>query len=230
MARTRMGLGVAILCASLWAFSITRPATSDEAKTFLEKSSAEKPINLMNYADGWVSVIFGKHIPLGPVLITGEKLHITPDDSEVIRRQIQDGNELIPLRLTPVDGTVIEAKYPQWLPQEEAEAVLNLPFVRKTALKNLVNILFDAARESGDFSPEEFIELLRLAREASLDEELLVNPLRTESFETISEAIATSIRSLGGETRCRAVEALIAENWFRPEQVSTTDSAAAATQ
>jgi len=153
------------------------------------------------------------------VLITGEKLHITPEDSEVIRRQIQDENELIPLHLTPVDGTVIEAKYPQWLSQEEAEAVLNLPFVRKTALKNLVNSLFDAATESGDFSPEGFIELLKLAREASLDEELLVNPLKTESFEIISEAIATSIRSLGDETRRRVVEALISEGWLRPEKI-----------
>lgn len=207
----------------------TFDATSDEAKTFLAKSSAEKPICLMNYADGWVSVIFGKHIALGPVLITGEQLYITADDAEVIRRQIGDGNGSIPLRLSPVEGTVIEAKYPRWLPQEEAEAVLNVTFVRKTALKNLINSLFDAASENGDFSAEEFIELLRLAREASLDEELLINPLKTESFEEISEAIGAHIRSLGDETRRKVAEALIVEGWLRPESVAPTHNSAAAT-
>lgn len=189
-----------------------------EAQNLLSKSSAEKPLSLTNYADEWVSVILGHRVSLGPVLITGEKLHVAPDDAEEVEQKLESNRdrELIPVRLTPVAGSALDARYPQWLPKEEAEIVLRTVFVRKTSLSNLINSLFVAAKDqTGAFDPEEFVTLLKCAQAASLEEGILINPLKTETPDDISEAIEVALSTLDDDT-CSALRArLSADGWSR---------------
>jgi len=50
----------------------------DEAADFLERVSEDKPLPVARYFDDFVSVIVGKRIHLGPVLIACDKMYITP--------------------------------------------------------------------------------------------------------------------------------------------------------
>jgi hypothetical protein len=182
----------------------TFDVSRDEAENFLSKSSAERPLSLTNYFDEWVSIVLGQRISLGPVLITGEKLYIKPGDAEIVHQELESnlGSELIPVKLTPVAGTVLDASYPQWLPEEEARIVLNLPFVRTASLKNLFKMLLDAAKgESQMVDSDAFIELLEDALEESTRDGVLINPLRTATIEELTEAFDSASAEIDEETR-----------------------------
>lgn len=125
-------------------------------------------------------------------------------------------NPYISASLTPVKGNVLEARFPQWLPKDEASAVLELPVVREAALKNLVNGLFDAAKDSnGRINLAELVSLFDEARKASLEEGVLVNPLKTESFEAISAMIKTAASQLENSVRDQVLEELDRKGWLR---------------
>lgn len=188
----------------------------DGVAAFLEQVSDDKPLRLTQYADDFVSVVYGKRISLGPVFIAGDKMYITPAHVSEIERQTQSGNDTISASLTPVKGNVLEARFPQWLPKDEATAVLELPVVREAALKNLVNGLFEAAKDSnGRINLAELVSLFDEARKASLEEGVLVNPLKTESFEAISAMIKTAASQLENSVRDQVLEELDRKGWLR---------------
>jgi hypothetical protein len=190
--------------------------TRDEAADFLAKVSEDKPLRLTNYADDFVSVVYGTRISLGPAFIACDKMYITPTHVREIERQIQSGNDTISVSLTPVEGNVLEARFPQWLPKDEASIVLDLPVVREAALKNLVNALFDAAKDSnGSVNVKELVALFDEARKASSEEGILVNPLKTESFEAISAMIKTAASQLEDSVRDKVLEELDRKGWLR---------------
>jgi hypothetical protein len=99
---------------------------------------------------------------------------------------------------------------------------LELPVVRETALKNLVNALFDAAKDSnGNLSLKELISLFEDARKASLEEDVLINPLKTESFEAISAMIKTVASKLEDSIRDQVLEELDREGWLHQNTPQT---------
>jgi hypothetical protein len=199
--------------------------TRDEAADFLEKVSEDKPLRLTHYADDFVSVFYGKRISLGPVFIACDKMYITPTHVREIERQIQSGNDTISASLTPVNGNLLEARFPQWLPKEEASSVLELPVVREAALKNLVNALFDAAKDSnGSVNVKELVDLFDEARKASLEEGVLVNPLKTESAEAVSVMIKTAASQLEASVQDQVLEKLAGQGWL----IVTTEQRASA--
>ena len=190
--------------------------TRDEAADFLAKVSEDKPLRLTNYADDFVSLVYGKRISLGPVFIACDKMYITPTHVREIERQIQSGNDTISVSLTPVEGNLLEARFPQWLPKDEASIVLDLPVVRGAALKNLINALFEAAKDSnGSVNVKELVALFDEARKASSEEGVLVNPLKTESFEAISTMIKTAASQLEDSVRDQVLEELDRKGWLR---------------
>jgi hypothetical protein len=199
--------------------------TRDQAADFLEKVSEDKPLRLTQYADAFVSVFYGKRISLGPVFIACDKMYITPTHVRDIERQIRSGNDTISVSLTPVEGNVLEARFPQWLPKDEASAVLELPVVRQAALKNLVNALFDAAKDSnGSLNVNELVALFDEARKASLEEGVLVNPLKTESAEAVSVMIKTAASQLEASVQDQVLEKLRDQGWL----ILTTEQRAGA--
>ena len=187
----------------------------DGAMDFIERVSEDKPLRLTHYADDFVSVIFGKHIHLGPVFIACDKMYINPGHVREIERQIASGNDTISASLAPVNENVLEARFLQWLPKDEATAVLELPVVREAALKNLINALFDAAKDfNGNVSLKELVSLFDEARRASLEESVLINPLKTESFEAVSAMIKTAAYQLEDSVRDQILEELDRAGWL----------------
>src|SRR5207245_2693998 len=99
--------------------------------------------------------------------------HITPEDREQAMKDIEGRSldEVISVRVTPLDGSKVEAKYIAWLPPAEAEVVRNTPLVRTTSLNNLLTLLFDATVETmGSFDIDEFMKLLAEAKLESTNE------------------------------------------------------------
>lgn len=186
------------------------------ANDFLSKVSQDKPIKLTQYADDFVSVIFGLHIPLGPVFVTGE-LYITPEQTIKVHQQLGADTDNISLILTPLEEESLVGKFIQWLPKAEAASILSLPAVRESALKNLIGHLFNAAKNSdGSVNVTDLIDLFDEARKASSEEGVLVNPLNTESAETVSSMIQLTVSELDQSVQQQILEALGRKGWLNP--------------
>jgi len=152
-------------------------------------------------------------------------MYITPTHVREMELQIQSENDTISVSLTPLEGSVLEGRFLQWLPKEEASAVLEMPVVREAALKNLINALFDAAKDSnGNVNVKELVDLFDEARKASLEEGVLVNPLKTESAEAVSVMIKTAASQLEDSVRDQVLEKLRDQGWL----ILTTEQRAGA--
>ena len=82
-------------------------------------------------------------------------------------------------------------------------------------LANGVNALFDAANDSnGSVNVKELVALFDEARKASLEEGVLINPLKTESFETVSAMIKTAASQLDDSVRDQVLEELGRKGWL----------------
>lgn len=110
-------------------------AVPDE--NFLNLIRAGKSVKFQHYADDTRAVMCGKKIFLGEALITGD-FYVAPEDVAVLEEAISkpDSNGAdLRIKLTPVEGSIPEAKYIDWLPKEEAEEIRNIAIVREPALR-----------------------------------------------------------------------------------------------
>lgn len=101
----------------------------EEAKRVLESFKGETPQPTAVHFHDEVSVIFGEHIPLGPVTLFCDRTYVTTADFEDIQRQLQDLNdqETVKIRFTPFDDCQIEAQYLDWLSEDDATQLGRLP-------------------------------------------------------------------------------------------------------
>jgi hypothetical protein len=102
------------------------------AKNALEGFADGEPTSMLwHYSENQTAIIFGINVPLGPVILSCEKTVITEEDKEKIRKALEsvaEGEDFqgIPIRFTPVEDCPVEARYPKWLPEEEAAALDNM--------------------------------------------------------------------------------------------------------
>jgi hypothetical protein len=162
-------------------------ATLEQAKDTLERFSKEGVTGAFTqYATEWVFNILGQPVELGQVLVSCEKWHITPEDSEVLRTAIESSppDAVLEIRMTPVDGAKIEAKVPNWMPPEEREKIYNHPHARRTVLNQLIPLLYEAARtDEGTLDIEVFMNLLSQAQGETSKQGVPLNPLNTVTPE-----------------------------------------------
>jgi hypothetical protein len=80
-------------------------------------------------------VILGTHVPLGPVTFFCDQAYITKGDLETLRRELEASTpeSSINIRFTPYEGSSVEARYINWLPEEEAAAIRQLPMYQEGA-------------------------------------------------------------------------------------------------
>ena len=101
----------------------------EQAKNALESFASEKPIAMALHFEGQVVIIFGVHVPLGPVTLFCARSYITKDDLEALRKDLEvaaPGSSLS-IRFTPFEECPIEARYIKWLPKDEAESHQRCP-------------------------------------------------------------------------------------------------------
>lgn len=80
-----------------------------------------------------VSVIFGEHIPLGPVTLFCDQTYITSEDLADLQKQLERSTdrETVSIRFTPFENCPIEAQYMNWLNEDEASQLRQLPMYQQ---------------------------------------------------------------------------------------------------
>ena len=73
---------------------------------------------------------------LGPVTMFCKRTYITAEDLDDLRKQIQNANPqtAIKVRLTPFENCPIEARYLNWLPENEAKALRQSPMYQRNSV------------------------------------------------------------------------------------------------
>jgi hypothetical protein len=203
----------------------------EQAKDALEKFGGGATVKFMEYLDEWVAVIQGQHVSLSPVLVTCEQMCVTPEDLEELRQAVESGsaNGIFALKFSPVPGSELVAKYPNWLPEAEAREVLDTPLVRATSLKNIIRLLYDAARAVVALNVEEFITLLDGARGETSERGIPLSPLGSATPEELLTAFEPVLAELQPEEKLKLGAALHKGGWLpRSEavQLSGADEAA----
>jgi predicted HTH domain antitoxin len=195
--------------------------TIEQAKDTLDRFVAGATVQLMTYSDEWVSVIMGQKVELGPVLVTCERARITPEDLEVLRKDIEGTSpcEMVEFRLTPAPGVITEAKFLNWLPADEAERIRNMPFVRMTALKSLIALLFETAKPGpASLDIDQFIDLLTEARSQRSADGSPLNPLSSATPEELLNVMLPMAEwlgeAVGSEARFEFAAKLFDREWL----------------
>jgi hypothetical protein len=101
----------------------------EQARGALESFVGEKPAPMAIHFEGEVVVIFGTHVMLGPVTFFCDRTYITDEDLDDLREQLLNSSpeSTIHIRFTPFENCLVEARYINWLPEEEAVAMRELP-------------------------------------------------------------------------------------------------------
>jgi hypothetical protein len=113
----------------------TSVSNVEQAKAALEMFEEGKPQPMALHFEDQVVVILGTHVPLGPVTFFCDQAYITKDDLETLRRELEASppESSINIRFTPYEGGSVEARYINWLPEEEAAAIRQLPMYQEGA-------------------------------------------------------------------------------------------------
>lgn len=195
--------------------------TVKELEDMIPKFASGVTMAIEHYADGWVSVVLGKQLHLGPVLISGDKLHIAPADREQVHEQIKGRSpeEVVSVQIAPVEGSEIQANYVAWLPEAEAETFRNRPFVRITSLKNLISSLFEAAVETnGTLDIGQFMNLLAEAKDESTNEDLSLSPLLLATEDDLVQTFEAILQKVGSKQSADLKAQLVKNGWLRGDE------------
>lgn len=193
-------------------------ATIEEAKDTLERFSKEGvTASFMQYADDWVFIVLGQHVSLGPVMVTCEKMIITPEDLEALRKAIESGpaDAVVEIRMSPVGGSKIEAQLPNWLPAAEGAKIRNHPFARMTSLNHLIALLFESSQtDGGALDVEGFMALLDDAKGQRSDQGVPLNPLSTATPEELVTTFEPVAAGLNPDEKLKLAVSLFRGGWL----------------
>ena len=100
-----------------------------QAKSVLGSIVSGRPVAIAIHFEGQVEVIFGTHVMLGPVTFFCDRTYIADEDLEDLRKKVEVATpeSSINIRFTPFQDCSVEARYINWLPEEEAIAIRQLP-------------------------------------------------------------------------------------------------------
>ncbi len=101
----------------------------EEAKRVLESFKGETAHPMAIHFHDQLSVILGEHVSLGPVTFFCDRTYITTADFEDLQRHLKcpTNQESVSIRFTPFDDCPIEARYLDWLSEDEASQLRQLP-------------------------------------------------------------------------------------------------------
>jgi hypothetical protein len=104
-----------------------------QAKSALESFVTGAPQAMAIHFEGQIVDIFGTHVMLGPVTFFSDRTYIANEDLEDLRKELEVATpeSSINIRLTPSEDCSVEARYINWLPEEEATAIRELPMYRE---------------------------------------------------------------------------------------------------
>lgn len=200
---------------------LTLNSTPEQAKNLMSLINRGNNIGIHNYIDSYTVRVLGKAVFLGQ-LVTSGAFYITSDDLNQMKNELNSSPppELLHVRLTPVEGSTQEARFIDWLPPQEADELERLPFVRQGALRALITLLFQTAKnENGEFAPEKFINLLDEARSQVSDDGRALNFLHSCDSQELYGYLKPLIESLSSELSTILTTLLKAKGWLASDLV-----------
>lgn len=117
----------------------TSVSNVEQARAALENFIGGEPHPMALHFEEQIVVIFGTHVPLGPVTFFNDRTYITKEDLVALREELEASTpeSSIHIRYTPYEGSPVEARYVNWLPEEEASAIRQLPMYREDQSRHL---------------------------------------------------------------------------------------------
>lgn len=105
----------------------------EQARSALETFANGNPAAMTVHFEGQVVLIWGVHVMLGPVTLFCNRTFITTEDLEDLRKQLQKASEgrKIRIRFSPYKECPIEARYINWLPEDEAQIIRQMPMYQQ---------------------------------------------------------------------------------------------------
>jgi hypothetical protein len=106
----------------------------EQATSTFESFNRGTPTPMAIHFENQVIIILGRYVPLGPVTLFCDRTHITKEDLDALRRDLDAAipGSFLSIRFTPFEECPIEARYIKWLPEDEAEAIKQLPMYAPT--------------------------------------------------------------------------------------------------
>jgi hypothetical protein len=104
-----------------------------QAKSAIESFVTGEPISMAIHFEGQIVNIFGTHVMLGPVTFFCDRTYIADEDLEDLRKKVEVATpeSSINIRFTPFEDCSVEARYINWLPEEEVIAIRELPMYKE---------------------------------------------------------------------------------------------------
>jgi hypothetical protein len=196
--------------------SILVESNLEQAKSALERFADDAKAYLSQFLEEFGTTIFGRNIPLGPVVIVYEQVYIAPVDYENLERAVASGpsETVFNIVLTPVEGLSPEAKFLNWLPSEEADKLKNFPAVKIQSLKTQIQKLFADSTQQGELDVNRLISLLRQLRNQLSDEGKPLNTLSTSTPEELREALQPLMPQLDMDKRFLVAAKFFEQGWL----------------
>jgi hypothetical protein len=207
--------------------------TAGQAKELVERFSREgETAGFTQSAGEWVFNVLGKPVELGPVMVSCDKWHITPEDLEELRKAVENSSPdaIVEIRMTPVEGTKIEAKVANWMPPEEREKVYNHPHMRMTSLNFLIPLFLESSMtDAGTLDVQAFMALLNEAKGQKSDQGVPLNPLDTVTPEELIMVLVPATAGLKPNEKLNLAVSLYQEGWLPSGEASRLGGVAEAT-
>lgn len=129
----------------------------EQARHALDIYEGGRPALMAAHFNSQIVVIFGTHVPLGPVTFFCDQTIITDEDLRALKSEVENQpfKSKFRIHFTPVEGCPVEARYIGWLPKEEAAAMRQLPMSEHEGLQ-----LDEEVRGLPPGNPEDAIALL----------------------------------------------------------------------
>lgn len=101
----------------------------EQAKAALESVAGGESMPAALHVEDQVVVILDKNVSLGPVTFFCDRTYITNEDLEALRKNVENSTpeSTINVRLTPYEECPVEARYINWLPEDEADEMRRQP-------------------------------------------------------------------------------------------------------
>ncbi|MBA3513011.1 MAG: hypothetical protein H0T77_01365 [Pyrinomonadaceae bacterium] len=196
--------------------TVVLDSTIERVGELIQRFADDASATISSYIEDVPFTVLGKQVTVGPMAVN-RQVHIAPDEFASLKRRVETApaSESITANLSPVEGSSPMAKFPDWLPKNEAEQLRKLPFVRSATLKSLLQLLFDAAKTNGDeVDADEFVRLLDDARGQVADDGEPLNALNSCTTDELLILLAPIVQELTTDTKIALAGRLSASGWL----------------
>lgn len=185
------------------------------AKNVLREFSGGRSTSMLWQFDAvQTAMILDVEIPIGPVVMSCERVMVTEEDLETLRTAIDlsSPTSSLPIRFTAVDDCPVAARYPDWLPADEKASMTALIASLSSRLDPVVEGLFRAAEQDGVIDVDQLVQVLAETRQAAAPEGEKTNSITKATPEELRAALEPLMDEMQPDDRFKFAAKLFEKN------------------